>query len=506
MLDINKKAYTHKYVVGGSGVFTDINNMYNQAKSSDFFRALSGYTHKYEVGGSGLFTPFLNMFNKQVLSNALNSSRIFASRAAATDLGKTAIDAAKSAGKELATSAISTAKEIVINKGEIRIFIENSDSLFHPHESYLEIEGRLVKADGTSYADDSAITLAHNGLMHLFERIDYKFYDSVVESVQFPGIATTMLGMLKYPNDFQQSKAMNQLWYKDNMATADLVNNTGFSTRQQFIIRKPTTKGSFEFSIPLRHIFGFCDDYDKVFYGLKHELYLLRRSDDNAIFRAAGVAAGKVNITRISLMMRRATPSALADLELTKIIKSQETLDIGFRSRFLDRTNVEQRTTFDWRLGLRTTEKPRYILVGFQTNRDGNQEQNSSIFDHCDLKNMCIVLNEEKYPATNYNLSFPNMKITRAYRHASNFAEDYYNMSNLISLCGITPSDYRDLYPIMYFDVSKQSESMKEKTVDIRLKAEFNTPVPANTVIYALIISDRIAKLTSNGDRLRLEY
>ncbi|XP_065640420.1 uncharacterized protein LOC136073018 [Hydra vulgaris] len=371
------------------------------------------------------------------------------------------------------------------NSGEIRIFIENSDSLFHPHESYLEIEGRLVKADGTAYANDSAITLTHNRLMHLFERIDYKFYDSVVESVNFPGIATTMLGMLKYPNDFQHSKAMNQLWYKDNTATADLVNNTEFIARQQFIIQKPTTKGSFKFSIPLRHIFGFCDDFDKVFYGLKHELYLLRRSDDNAIFRAAGVAAGKVNISRISLMMRRATPSLVADLELAKIIKSQETLDIGFRSRFLDRTNAEQRTTFDWRLGLRTTEKSRYILVGFQTNRDGNQEQNASIFDHCDLRNMWIELNEQRYPETIYSLSFPNMKITRAYRHATNFAEDYYNMSNLISLCGITPSDYRDLYPIMYFDVSKQSESMKDKTVDIRIKAEFNTPVPEfNTPVH----------------------
>ncbi|XP_065679090.1 uncharacterized protein LOC124814492 [Hydra vulgaris] len=393
-----------------------------------------------------------------------------------------------------------------LNLGEIRIFIENSDSLFHPHESYLEIEGRLVKADGTAYADTDAITLTHNGLMHLFERIEYRFYDSVVESVNYPGIATTMLGMLKYPNDFQQSKAMNQLWFKDNIATANLVNNAGFLARQQFIIQKPTTKGSFEFSIPLRHIFGFCDDYDKVFYGLKHELFLLRRNDDNAIFKAAGIAAGKVNITRISLMMRRATPSDVANLQLVKIIKSQETLDMGFRSRFLDRTNVPQNTTFDWRLGLRTTEKPRYILVSFQTNREGNQEQNSSIFDHCDLKNMWIELNEERYPATNYSLSFPNMKITRAYRHASNFAEDYYNMSNLISLCSITPLDYRDLYPIMYFDVSKQSERMKDSTVDIRLKAEFNTPVPANTIIFALIISDRIAKFTSNGDRLRFEY
>ena len=54
MLDINKKSYTHKYVVGGSGVFTDINNMYNQAKSSDFFRTLSG-----------MKTMLTNHFNKK---------------------------------------------------------------------------------------------------------------------------------------------------------------------------------------------------------------------------------------------------------------------------------------------------------------------------------------------------------------------------------------------------------------------------------------------------------
>nr|XP_047124343.1 uncharacterized protein LOC101240931 [Hydra vulgaris] len=303
------------------------------------------------------------MFNKQVLSNAFNASRNFASRAAATDLGKTAVDAAKSAGKELATFAISTAKEIIVN----------SDSFFHPHESYLEIEGRLVKADGSAYADTDAITVVHNGIMHLFERIEYRFFDSIVESVSFPGIATTMLGLLKYPNDFQQSKAMNQLWYKDTTATADLVNNTGFTTRQQYIIKKPTTKGKFEVSIPLRHIFRFCEDYDKVFYGLKHELFLLRQSDDNAIFRAANVAAGKVDITRISLMMKRATPSMVKDLELSKIIDTQKTLNLGFRSRYLNKNNVApQNASLDCNLGTKTTEKPRYIEI-----------------------------NEERYPATN---------------------------------------------------------------------------------------------------------
>ena len=44
-------------------------------------------------------------------------------------------------------------------------------------------------------------------------------------------------------------------------------------------------KGSFSFCVPLSHIFGFCEDYDKVMYGLTHTLSLYRRNDDFAIHR-----------------------------------------------------------------------------------------------------------------------------------------------------------------------------------------------------------------------------
>ena len=117
-----------------------------------------GYTHKYEVGGSGLFTPFLNMFNKQALSNALNSSRIIASRAAATDLGKTAIDAVKSAGKELATSAISNAKEIVINKGKKIIENVNKSSKLTP-ENKQELKNLINSIDNTVVPDINKIMM-----------------------------------------------------------------------------------------------------------------------------------------------------------------------------------------------------------------------------------------------------------------------------------------------------------------------------------------------------------
>ena len=58
------------------------------------------------------------------------------------------------------------------NTGEIRINITTKDTITHPHESYLLIEGRLTKAEGEGdaiyYKDADRVTLANNGLMYLF--------------------------------------------------------------------------------------------------------------------------------------------------------------------------------------------------------------------------------------------------------------------------------------------------------------------------------------------------
>ena len=53
------------------------------------------------------------------------------------------------------------------------------------------------------------------------------------------------------------------------------------------------------------------------------------------------------------------------------------------------------------------------------------------------------------------------------------------------------PPDYRTLYPLFLFDVSKQSEKLKYSTTDIQIKMYFSAGIPANTQVYGVIISDR---------------
>ena len=131
---------------------------------------------------------------------------------------------------------------------DIRLTIETQDIFTHPSESFLIIEGRLLKADNNSYGNNDLITLTNNGIMHLFKRIRYDLSGQEIESLVHPGQATTMLGLLKYPDDFSKSKGSNQLWYKDTTENAD-DDNVGYLYRRYYIIRNSDPKESFSFRI-----------------------------------------------------------------------------------------------------------------------------------------------------------------------------------------------------------------------------------------------------------------
>ena len=73
----------------------------------------------------------------------------------------------------------------------IRISIEPQDVFTRPSDSYLIFEGRLTKADGTSYANTDEVALTNNAIMHLFSRIEYHVSNQLIESLNYPGQATT---------------------------------------------------------------------------------------------------------------------------------------------------------------------------------------------------------------------------------------------------------------------------------------------------------------------------
>ena len=338
--------------------------------------------------------------------------------------------------------------------------------------------------------------------MHLFKAVRYELSGQEIENVLHLGQATTMLGLLKYPDDFSKSKGLNQLWYKDTTALAE-ADNSGFIIRRNYIIKNSNPKGTFSFKIPQKHIFGFCEDYDKVVYGLKLTLTLTRNDNDDTIFGANAADAGKIMLSKISWFMPHVTPADEDKMKLYKIIERKEKLPVGYRMIQCDTASIPQATTFSWRLSVKSSpEVPCFIIVGFQTNKNGDQETNPSIFDNVNVSNIYATLNSMRYPTADYNISFLAQKFSRAYGDAAEFRSKFFNMDELMSNPNITPSDYKDLYPLFLFDVSKQSEKLKYSTTDIQIKMHFIANVPLNTQAYAVTIFDRLINFQSDGNKM----
>ena len=401
---------------------------------------------------------------------------------------------------------------------DIRITIETQDIFTHPSESYLIVEGVLIKADGTPYDPANLVTLINNGIMYLFKRIRYDLSGQDIENITNVGQATTMLGLLKYPDDFSKSKGLNQLWYKDtkNTTIVDPNNanfNAGFKVRHEYIFGKAdivvNPVGAFNFRIPLKHIFGFCVDYDKIVYGLKHNLTLTRNNDNDAIYKSGAIdgggndtyADGRVLLSKITWFMPHVMPADEDKMKLYKIIERKEKIPVGYRMIQCDNAIVTARD-FSWRLAVKSSpEVPRFIIVGFQSGKSGNQKQNPSIFDNVDVRNMYVMLNSMRYPTADYEIKFGEQKFSRPYGDVADFRSKFFNMDELISSPNINPLDYRTLYPLFLFDVSKQSEKLKYSTTDIQVKIQFGSNIAANTQVYAVIISDRLINFQSDGNK-----
>ena len=95
------------------------------------------------------------------------------------------------------------------------------------------------------------------------------------------------------------------------------------------------------------------------------------------------------------------------------------------------------------------------------------------------------MLNSVRYPTTDYNIVFVGQKFSRVYGDVAEFRAKFFKMDELVSSPNITTADYRTLYPLFLFDVSKQSEKLKYSTTDIQIKMHFNAGIPANTEAYA---------------------
>ena len=80
-------------------------------------------------------------------------------------------------------------------------------------------------------------------------------------------------------------------------------------------------------------------------YGLKHSLTLVRKTDDDAIFRDAA-GAGKVNLDKISWFVLHVFPADAEKFSIYKTIESKVKLQVAYRTRQCYMVSVPESTSF----------------------------------------------------------------------------------------------------------------------------------------------------------------
>ncbi|KAL6256613.1 hypothetical protein P5V15_012724 [Pogonomyrmex californicus] len=116
--------------------------------------------------------------------------------------------------------------------------------------------------------------------------------------------------------------------------------------------------------------------------------------------------------------------------------------------------------------------------------------EDTSRFDDCNLTNVKLYLNSECYPYDDMHLYFDKNRWSVLYETYARFCKGYYGYEYLEP--SLTVTSFLHNGPFVIIDCSRQNESVKSATVDVRLEFETKENVPMNTTAYCLIIHDRV--------------
>lgn len=349
------------------------------------------------------------------------------------------------------------------NTDEIRIRIQRQDLLTAVCDSFLYVEGIVTKND-----PNQAYVLTNNAIAFLFDEIRLELNGQEIDSTKNPGVSGILKGLVSY-NESESRALQAAGWF------------LGFKGEKSMHI---TDK--FSACIPLKHMLGSAEDYKKVFINTSLELILIRAKNDENCYESESNEI-TIDLQKIQWKVPHIKLNEEAKLDLLKQLNKNAPVNIAFRKWDLyELPSLRQAKADVWPIKTsRHLEKPRYIIFAFQKQRKNNKKLDSSTFDHNFLSNIKLHLHEI-YPYEQWNLDITNNRYALAYQSYANFQKSYYNRPNQPLLT------YTDFHKSLIYviDCSKQNESLKMSTVDIRLEFEATEVFTTDTTAYALILHD----------------
>ncbi|CAH0393362.1 unnamed protein product [Bemisia tabaci] len=365
------------------------------------------------------------------------------------------------------------------NNDIIHFSLNQSDSLTHLHEGYFFITGKLRKVTPATVAGGAPVdsvaantNLTNGGVLHLFSRAELKINNLTVESVIDPGLTCIPKIFTTY-TDGEAKQLVTMGWTLGSGVTSDT--------------------GEFNVRLPFSVLFGLGYDITQVLVNTKLEILLTRaRNDDDALHQTVVEEGVYLKLEKVVFKLPHVTVDDKNRLVLLKTIEKDTPLNLTFRSwDHYQIPSLPASLKHSWSIKTSShTECPRFVIFFLQTGRSGVKTKSSSEFDHCDLRNIKLWLNNESFPQEDLDQNFGTKNYALFYHMYLNLLKSYTGMRDPAPV--MTFSEYKNATPLYVIDCSHQKDRPKQGSIDVRLDFEARAPFPPKTTAHCIIVHDTV--------------
>lgn len=360
---------------------------------------------------------------------------------------------------------------------EIRIAIQSKDSYLLPSESYIYMQLKAT-TEGVHANADEEIKFIANFASYLFSDARYELNGVEIDRVRNVGRASTM----KILTAARRSQLEG---YAKFCKTFEATSPRGAVNAEKI----------YDVVLPLSVWFGFCDDYQRIVMNCKHELILNRARQSLDCTVGGGIAAAsalvKIAVQKIEWKMPHVTLSDRVKLNMLNYLSKNRKIVIQHRSMdMVEYPQLPQTTSHMWSVKtVSHVNRPRYVIVGFQTNRNGVRHQNAGRFDSCFASDVRLHLNSQIYPYNMNVLDLGGGIFAELYNSYASIQSNYYNSAETSNPFALSCTAFQES-PLFVFDTSRADESLIDSSVDVRVEIKTRQNIPPNTAAYCLIIYD----------------
>lgn len=369
------------------------------------------------------------------------------------------------------------------NSDTIRIEIQSSDIITATSDSFIKIIGTYaIKPEG------KACTFVNNAPCFLFEEIRLKLGNNeIIDVCKQPGITSYLKGVVSYTE-----------LDGNGLSCSGWILNKG-----QHVFKN----NKFSCIIPLKHLFGFCEDHRKLIVKMPQELILIRAKNDINCYKSE---EGEVEfkITKISWEVPHVTLSEQANIDfLDRLRNTSGILAFYRRWELHELHSLPQSNKTIWRIkNTGQFDKPRYVVIALQKDKIDKKDADPTDLIHSHLTNIKVMLNSTEFPYQRMNLDFVNDDYLVAFINYKDFQKNYYHKtttssSSVKERCLFDYEKFKS-NPVFVVNCMRQFESDKESPVDVKIELESSRNFEDGTKVYALILYDNIIQYNPFNEKV----